>query len=218
MDAVIFDVETTGLVEPQVIELAWLGWHPDGGSYYQRFKPTKPIEWGAVATHHILMEDLEDQPPAATAALPSGIRYVIGHDVDFDWAVMGKPDVKRICTLAMARAVWPNLDSHTLVACLYFTEGAMHSTRQLVRGAHNALDDVMMTKRLLDTIMGLMKITSLERLWEFSEDSRVPRVMTFGKHKGQPVSAVDRGYVNWYRKQADCDPYLLEAFRREGLC
>jgi exodeoxyribonuclease X len=218
MDAIIFDTETTGRVEPQVIELAWLGWHPDDGSYYQRFKPTKPVEWGALATHHILMEDLEDQPPTATAALPAGIRYVIGHNVDFDWAVMGKPDVKRICTLAMARAVWPNLDSHSLVACLYFTEGATDSTRQLVKGAHNALDDVMMTKRLLDTIMGLMKITSLERLWEFSEDSRVPRVMPLGKFKGQPVSAVDRGYVNWYRRQPDPDPYLVEAFRREGLC
>lgn len=218
MDAVIFDTETTGLNEPEVIELAWLGWHPDDGSFYERYKPSKLLEWGAMATHHILMEDLEGKPPSASARLPAGLSYVIGHNVDFDWEVMGKPAVKRICTLAMARAIWPNLDSHSLTACMYFTEGATSKTRQMVKGAHNALDDVMMTQRLLSTIMDLMKITSLERLWEFSEDSRVPRVMTFGKFKGQPVSAVDRGYANWYRKQPDTDPYVIEAFRRVGLC
>src|SRR5574341_981657 len=197
MDAIIFDTETTGFNEPQVIELAWLGWGPEDGSFYERYKPSKVLEWGAVATHHILMEDLEGKPPSSEARLPAGLRYIIGHNVDFDWTVMGQPDVKRICTLAMARAVWPDLDSHSLTACMYFTEGATAATRQMVKGAHNALDDVMMTKRLLDTITDLMKITSLERLWELSEDSRVPRIMTFGKFRGQPVSAVDRGYVNW---------------------
>ena len=57
----------------------------------------------------------------------------------------------------------------------------------------------------------------LERLWAESEEARIPKIMTFGKFKDEPVSKVDRGYANWYRRQPDPDPYLLEAFRRNGL-
>jgi len=63
----------------------------------------------------------------------------------------------------------------------------------------------------------LAKIDDLESLYLFSEESRIPTVMTFGKFKGEPISAVDRGYMNWYRRQPDTDPYVLEAFRRNGM-
>jgi exodeoxyribonuclease X len=70
---------------------------------------------------------------------------------------------------------------------------------------------------ILNIIQHVAKTTSLEDLYAFSEDARVPRLMTFGKFKGQPISAVDKGYANWYRRQSDTDPYVIEAFRREGL-
>lgn len=57
----------------------------------------------------------------------------------------------------------------------------------------------------------------IARLWQFSEECRIPTVFSFGKFKGQPISAADRGCANWYRRQPDPDPYLLEAFRRNGL-
>jgi uncharacterized protein (DUF3820 family) len=40
--------------------------------------------------------------------------------------------------------------------------------------------------------------------------------MTFGKHKGKPIAEVDKGWVAWYRKQDDTDPYLLMAFTNAG--
>jgi exodeoxyribonuclease X len=67
---------------------------------------------------------------------------------------------------------------------------------------------------LLELGGALALLNDPESLWRFSEDCRIPTRMTFGKHKGKLISEVDAGYVAWYRKQPDQDPYLLEAFRR----
>jgi exodeoxyribonuclease X len=36
--------------------------------------------------------------------------------------------------------------------------------------------------------------------------------MTFGKHKGTPLSEVPKDYVRWLLDQANVDPYLRQAF------
>lgn len=221
MTAYVVDTETTGFSEPrQVIELAWAGF-PTGVGGRMRFKPSRTIEWGAMATHHILPEELNGFGPAAEAArhLPP-MHYMIGHNVDFDWEVLGKPAVKRICTLALARLVWPKLDSHSLGALMYALKGASDATRTQLRNAHSASEDVLMDVWLMDQICQATRTAQddFERMWALSEDARVPRIMTFGKHKGKEIADVDRGYVAWYRKQPDTDPYLIEAFRRAGLC
>ena len=219
--AIILDTETTGFEEPEVIELAWQVWPcetKDVNLFH--FKPSKVIEWGALATHHILQSSLDSTPlPSSRAweALPPA-SYLIGHNVDYDWKALGCPEGKRICTQAMARAVWPKLDSHKLGALIYFAFGASESTRAIVKGAHSAGDDVWMCKMLLEVIISTAKIDDdLEALYLFSEECRIPKVMAFGKYKGEPISAVDRGYMNWYRRQPDTDPYVLEAFRRNGM-
>ncbi len=220
--ALILDTETTDFESAEVIELAFkqldaLG-GPDSMPEIFRFKPSKPSAWGALATHHILMEELQDCPPSGTASLHLPVsKYLIGHNVDFDWKVLGYPEGKRICTLAMSRALWPEVDSHSLVAMTYFTQGATARTQEMVRGAHSAGDDVLLCEKLLRVIMEVSKCETLEEVWTFSEESRIPKIMTFGKYKGEPISAVDRGYMNWYRRQPDTDPYVLEAFRRNGM-
>jgi len=222
----ILDTETTDKEPPmEVIELAWTCFTcPPGNHSRLLFKPSVPPKFGAMATHHILMEDLEGREPSqlASGRVPEA-EFWIGHNIDFDWRALGEPPkVKRICTLALARRQWPELDSHNLSALTYFIKGARDSTRQQVLGAHSALDDVWMCRDLLNVLIvalhieGLPNDALLERLWAESEDARVPRVMTFGKFRGQPVSAVDRGYMNWYSRQPDPDPYVLEAFRRQG--
>lgn len=216
IDAIIFDTETTGIVDPQCLELAWQAW-PDGEPFQSYYQPSKPCEWGALATHHITPDTLANAPHHSLAKLPSA-RYLIGHNVDFDWTVMGKPAGQRICTLALSRRLLPEIDSHKLGAVYYRLFGATVITSDTVRGGHSALDDVRMTAKVLNELITLSKVNNLEALWELSEDARIPRKMTFGKFAGQPISAVDRGYANWYRKQTDTDPYVVEAFRRAGLC
>jgi len=216
--AIILDTEATDFENAEVIELAWREFGGPIAPTVQRFKPTKPSAWGALATHHILMEELEGMPPSDTAPLHvPDASYLIGHNVDFDWKVLGYPEGKRICTLAMSRALWPEVDSHSLVAMTYFTQGATAKTREMVKNAHSAADDVMLCHSLLCVIMEVAKLHTLHEIHEFSEEARIPKIMTFGKFKGEPISAVDRGYMNWYRRQPDTDPYVLEAFRRNGM-
>src|SRR5690242_14263831 len=67
VNAIILDVETTGIDEPDVVELAATAAliSPADIDFdsieqsEQRFRPRKPISLGALAAHHILETDLE---------------------------------------------------------------------------------------------------------------------------------------------------------------
>jgi exodeoxyribonuclease X len=125
--AIIFDTEATDINQPVIVEAAWVALDNVspfqlGATFHQRYNPGKPISLGALATHHILDEELIDCPPASSFQLPHELEYLIGHNIDFDWQAIGQPEVKRICTLALARKAWPELDSHTQSALLYFLE------------------------------------------------------------------------------------------------
>ena len=223
MYAHIFDTETTGFNEPQIIQAASQLIKIDGtyGPLFTKFyRNTKQIELGAMATHHIVSSSLQAYEPWEASEFPSYVSdgYMIGHNVDYDWEVVGKPDVKRICTLAMARTFWPTLDSHSQSALMYYAYG--EEARPLVQGAHNAEQDVWNLTQLWgklflpEIIRRLGHLISWKQVWALSEDCRIPRVMPFGKYKGQPVNDVDRGYIQWYFRQTDQDPYLVAAFTR----
>lgn len=223
MSAIILDTETTDKKEGEVIELAWADFQmPDfiGQPTVTRYQPKKQTTWGALAVHHILPEELEGGEPSAMAPsrVPGEATYWIGHNIDFDWDALGRPRVMRICTLALARKLWPDLDSHTQSALYYFLFGTTTYTREVLRNAHSAGADILMCGQILQKMIPILGVVNFSQLWEASEDARIPTKMTFGKFAGQPISAVDRGYVNWYRRQPDPDPYLVEAFKREGLC
>lgn len=219
--AAILDTETTDSKErdgvpPDVIELCYI--HEEK-EFVQRYFPRSSIRWGAIAVHHILPGELLGCPPSSQAHrdAPKFAEFWIGHNVDFDWKMLNSPPVKRICTLALSREVWPDSDSHTLTAMTYFTRGANAETREALRSAHSALADVEHCRSLLEIIIQVQRIKTIGELYELSEKARIPKKMTFGKFAGQPISAVDRGYANWYRKQPDADEYLLKAFKLHGL-
>jgi len=226
--AIILDTETTDRENGEVIELAWLS----GGnildptavvhSKRSRFKPAKPSTFGALAVHNILDSELEGLPPSSTAlsTLPEAT-YWIGHNVDFDWMALGSPpSVFRICTLALARKWLPDLDSHTLGACVYAVAGRTETARSLVMSAHGALADILMTQIVLQHIARRAQIESLPALFAESEDARIPRKWGFGKFIDQAISAADRGYVTWFRKNCTDRPdfkYYMVALQRVGL-
>lgn len=217
MKALLIDTETTGMKEPEPIEIAlsefkfgeaitplpWVG----------RFRPSKPIELGALATHHIMDEDLLDCPPASSFKLPDGTGYLIGYNVDYDWQAIGKPDVKRIDVCAMCRSLWPAADSHSQGAMLYLLK--RDQARPALRLAHSAAADLIVCQALLEHIVAAQcgAIRTIEQLWSFSESHRVPKIMPFGKHKGIAMRDVPRDYKRWLLGQPDVDPYLAQALR-----
>lgn len=225
----LLDVETTGFTPPVVpIELA-IGESsdPDPRSCkldnvtHRFFNPGKPIEWGAVSSHHVIPGDLVNQPPWSQehAAVPADC-YLVGHNIDYDWDVIGRPEpVKRICTLALSRHVAPEMDSHRLAAMIYSIYGQNEETREKVRGAHSAINDMFMMLDVLRYIANNLEIKTWEALWEMSELARIPKILTFGKNKGVAISEIDRhdpGYRKWMLRQQDIDPYLRKALEALG--
>lgn len=219
MTAYIFDTETTSVDEPQLIEAGWLRMSDDIGDraprdvFLQRYQPTKAISFGAMAVHHILPSDLVSCAPNTDFRLPIDIQYMIGHNIDFDWAVTGSLNVKRICTLAMARHVWPNLESHKLGALCYMLSSDLETVRLELREAHNALADCYLCARVLFAIIEQCDevLRTWEDVYQFSERARVPKVMPFGKHAGLPIADIPYDYRAWLLRQPDVDPYLRRA-------
>jgi exodeoxyribonuclease X len=214
MEAVIFDTETTGKNDPILIEAAWLSVENvdpliTSESFCGRYKPEKPIELGALAVHHILDEELVNCLPAESFKLPEGIEYIIGHSIDYDWAVVGSPNIKRICTLALSRKVWPNIDAYTQSALLYYLD--RENAKEILKNAHSAEADVRICAKILSEICKILNVKTIENLWHLSEEARIPSVMTFGKHKGLPISDVPNDYKRWLLSQDNIDPYLIQA-------
>jgi exodeoxyribonuclease X len=225
--AVILDTETTGTTDDdKVIEFALtermaapraLTDVSVVGHTVYRYSTDRPISLGAMATHHIIDDDLVGFPPfIGFEPAAQGIYYIVGHNVDFDWRMLGRPKVRRICTLALARSLWPEIDSHSLGAMVYHLSRNKLLARDMVKGAHSAVADIRM---ILDVLLPEIQIKLLPRgatwedLWMVSEDARVPKVMPFGKHKGVPLGDVPGDYKRWLLKQDDVDPYLAIALR-----
>lgn len=221
MTAIIIDTETTGVKDPQATEIAYLGIKDLSlevtEEFEQRYKPTKPIELGAMVATNICMEDLVDCPPPSTFNLPK-VDYLIGHNIDYDWKVIGKPDIPRIDTLPIARTLLPDIDSHTQSALLYYYEGI--AARDKLKNAHSALADVRNCRLVLAYLLeeyhkqANYKISSLAELYLYSEECRVPTKMPFGKHKGELVKDIPTSYKSWLLKQPELDKYLKTALEK----
>ena len=212
--AIIFDVEATDkndavIIEAASLDVTSLAPFDVGNPWVQRYNPGKPISLGALATHHILDEELVSCPPSTSFKLPAGTKYLIGHNIDFDWVAIGSPEVKRICTLALARSLWPDLDSHTQSALLYFFE--RDTARDQLRNAHSALADVWICSKIVGKIIEKLHPASLDALWEMSEKARIPTIMPFGKHKGEAINLVPSDYKQWMLRQDNVSPYLRKA-------
>jgi exodeoxyribonuclease X len=225
---VILDTETTDRENGEVIELAYgvaeeplsrsSVWHFKRA----RFEPVKTTTFGALAVHHILPSELAGLPASGTALshVPPA-RYWVGHNIDFDWMALGSPPgVFRICTLALARKWYPDADSHSLGALIYYLFGATEQIRDIVKGAHGAVADVRMTQMLFYNLLERTQIETLSGLFSESEDARVPRKWNFGKFADLPISSADRGYAAWFTKNCKDRPdypYYIAALKRVGL-
>jgi exodeoxyribonuclease X len=234
-----FDTETTSLnPDREVIEAAWIRAQDmvdlagpceriaspivgADGRFWERYKPSRPITLGSIAVHHILPAELEGCPPPSRFVLPPDAVYIVGHNVDFDWEAIGKPaNVKRIDTDCMARYVYPDLDSYSQSALLYHLLGAKPETRERLKNAHSALQDVENNVVLLEHILRDVPqpIETWSELYAYSEACRIPRVMPIGDKqglKGMPLDEAyeaDPGFIGWCLRQDWIDDYF-----RKGL-
>ena len=221
MSALILDTETHDL-NGYPIEIAYAPCSLEQGVlvinqgevFDEYFSCPEPIALGALATHHILEADIAEKPSFDTFKMPQDVQYLIGHNIDYDITAIQKcqPDftVKGICTLALCRMVWPELP-HTLSAMYYHVMDDLELARKHLRHAHNAKADIYFTGVILKTLVEQLGIKDMNSLFIMSETARIPKYITFGKHKGTAIKDLDSGYVSWLLKQPDLDPYLRKA-------
>lgn len=174
------------------------------------------ISYGSMAVHHILESDLIDQPNFSTFKLPQETRYIIGHNIDYDIRAIEQcgvdtSQIKAICTLALARLVWPNAEAHNISALIYMISKGSEKAREMLKGAHRADADIILTANILMHIIYQLKIQTIEELYEASEDARIPRSINFGKHRGTAIVDLPADYIQWLLRQEDLDPYLRKA-------
>lgn len=221
MNALILDTETHDL-NGYPIEIAYAPCSFEQGVlvinqgevFDEYFSCPEPIALGALATHHILETDIAEKPSFDTFKMPQGVQYLIGHNIDYDIKAIQKcqPDftVKGICTLALCRMVWPELP-HTLSAMYYHVMDDLELARKHLRHAHNAKADIYFTGVILKTLVEQLGIKDMNSLFIMSESARIPKYITFGKHKGAAIKDLDPSYVTWLLRQGDLDPYLRKA-------
>ena len=230
MTTYILDTETTGLIEPHMTEAAYSIVDVINGKVNmlqapraKRFNPLKKISLGSMAISHICDEDVADEPPHTDFRLPNSVEYLIGHNIDFDMAVLKNAGVdhtpKLICTNAIANYLLPTLESHKLVSLLYHFHRDI--ARAQARDAHAAIADIYFTELVLGSLIDLAnsqghEISDVESLYEFSQMARVPTHMSFGKYKGEAIadlaaSSEGAGYLKWLVKKNTVDPYLAKA-------
>ena len=222
MKALILDTETHDL-EGLPIEIAHVPFYFYQGApiveetkiFDEYFSVDVPISYAAMAVHHILESDIAGKPSYKTFKLPEHTTYIIGHNVDYDIKAIQQCDptinVKGICTLALARMLWPDAPAHTLSTLYYMLNGGNPLTRRELRNAHNARADILFTAFILEHIIDRLGVRNIEALFEASEAARVPEIITFGKHKGTRVKDLPGDYVAWLLRQPDLNPYLHKA-------
>jgi len=200
--AYVVDTETTGVTNhiehghPQVIELAYIPIPQELsklksvvevkelgdldkrvralsilGSVY-RYRPSMNIHKKAREVHGIWMKDLLRCPRTEDLTLPC-MTYMIGHNIQYDYRCLGKPDnIILICTLRLARKLdkllgigFTNHKQDTLLLHFYGEE-----IRYLISGHHEALYDCVKCILLLNKLLEFIPdINTLEELCQFQK-------------------------------------------------
>ena len=229
MQAIILDTETHSL-NGLPIEIAYAPIQIENGKlsldksqiFDQLYQVGEAISYAAMAVHHILEADLVDQPFYNTFKLPEQTTYIIGHNIDYDIAAIARCGVdisalKPICTLALARTVWENADAHNISALIYLISKGSDKAREILKGAHRADADIILTANILMHIIHQLNIQNIEELYLASEQARIPKSITFGKHKGTAIQDLPKDYIQWLLRQDDLDIYLRKALETNLL-
>ncbi|WP_374529054.1 putative quorum-sensing-regulated virulence factor [Acinetobacter sp.] len=229
MQAIILDTETHTL-NGQPIEIAYAPIDVQNGKltldksklFDQLYSVDEPISFAAMAVHHILESDLLNKPHYSSFTLPPDTQYIIGHNIDYDIRAIEKcgvntSSIKAICTLALARRVWPDAEAHNISALIYMISKGSEKAREMIKKAHRADMDIILTANILMHIVHQLNINSMEELYAASEDARIPRSINFGKHRGTNIVDLPADYIQWLLRQDDLDPYLRKALENVSL-
>lgn len=183
--AVILDTETTGLKEPQPLEVAHISLRElhhyetvpllaeETPIFQSRFDVTKEIDYAAEKIHGISKSQVKGLPVYSglhQLELPDEASYIICHNASFDSRVI-EPGTdffryKYICTVKLARQLWPGRRSYALTKLM--EEFFPDNHKKLTANAHGALIDCKLVLLLLEKAMEEYELESWEDLYELA--------------------------------------------------
>ncbi|AKJ41772.1 exodeoxyribonuclease X [Pragia fontium] len=165
--------------------------------------PQKEISFDAMATHHITDKMVKGQP-LITDVIDryKGADYYVAHNAEFDKKMLPELGAPWICTLKMAREVYPE-GKHSNQYLRYVLGLDVNVPDGL--HAHRALYDCYVTAAIF---IHLMNETgwSVERMLEVSNRPSLLRTISFGKYKGAAFADIaksDIGYLRWLAGNQD---------------
>ncbi|ADU69465.1 exodeoxyribonuclease X [Pantoea sp. At-9b] len=169
-------------------------------------KPPEPITVGAMAIHHITNDMVTDAPPIGDVIdRYLGADVYVAHNAAFDRPKLPQITAPWICTLKLARKLYPELESHTNQYLRYHFMLDVDVPEGL--HAHRALYDCYVTAALLIRLNRDVQLT-IAQMRDISSRPSLLHTMRFGKHKGktfEEIAARDQGYLRWALGNMDLD-------------
>lgn len=211
----VADTETTGVgPDDKVVEVGWIEIDEDFnviGEIQSLIDPERLVAPEASAIHGLVNEDLLDSPtieeffslndPACYGQKITSPMVLIGHRIGFDERFL-KPYftdiVQQLCTLRWFRRLYPDSGNHQLSTAIYALDLPRSS------GAHRVMGDVMSAYHLAKHVSERTGM-NLRQLSEASVDPMRLDTMPMTKHKGEKITDVPRGYLNWMVNNMDLD-------------
>lgn len=226
LDFTVLDVETCGLVDAgfsRVVEVSAVRFR--WGRVQERFtslvRPEIPIPALASAIHGLTDADVLGAPTPFQVGWDLtefllGTRYLIAHQALYDSKFVDWLGVDWICSLRLARRLWPEAPSHGNQALRHWLGldhpmlrgGAPH------RAEYDAISTGLIVCRALDVLANRgTPIESLAAMKEFADGPIPVSLMPFGRHRGQPLGEVPLDYLLWLLRAARGS----DSSRRVGL-
>ncbi|MGO1308468.1 MAG: exodeoxyribonuclease X [Kluyvera intermedia] len=160
-------------------------------------RPDRPISAQAMAIHRITEEMVADKPWIEdVVSFYQGSPWYVAHNASFDRRVLPEMEGEWICTMKMARRLWPGIK---------YSNMALYKSRKLSVATppglhhHRALYDCYITAALLIDIMDVSGWTA-NQMVDVTGRPALLRTFTFGKYRGQEVAEIakdDPGYLRW---------------------
>lgn len=215
MNIILLDTETTGLENGRIIQLAYKN-RGDSPMFIEYYKPPVPIEFGAMATHHITEEMVADKLPFSetdtSKELPKMLQdsVLVAHNAKYDIGILNTEGVETnryICTYKVAYRLY-DLSEHKLQSLRYRWGIKIDEAK-----AHDASGDVMVLEKvfehMLQDYMSQNNVSEEEAIQKFIQITGEPTLLRrigFGKHKGtsfEDLQKNESGYWDWMNNKME---------------
>ena len=194
--ALVIDTETDQGRDPRPIQVATIN-VASGFEWMKYFNSGRSISPIVIRVHGITDDDVAglERFDLAQFELP---KYLIGHNVRFDWRVIGSPSAKLICTVRLARVAFPEWSGYSQSKCIEQLLGKSEA-RKMTIAAHDALGDARMCYLLYQACCERLEVapTDFAAAHAIANKANPVSKMPFGKHKGKPIKDVPINYVKW---------------------